>query len=227
MIRGLPIDVTRDSNPRTWKIGFDEPPWKRRRRTSARPGADGPERSARDERRSRAQSLSLRQINRLCLLQIRAQTRRMEICIQLKISGASTPQLSLQRETDAFAETVGAQSRGHRQRDNPFAISNLALSAEEMEMRLPGPIAEVRERSLPGSPSSSPASPPRRARTRAALVRNLCGSTLCVLSCLRKRVTMQNSRMTHGRECRGVWPSASAQPSIRLFEQFSRRKHGG
>jgi len=52
----------------------------RRRRTSARPGADGPERSARDERRSREQSLSLRQINHLRSLKMRAQTCRTEIC---------------------------------------------------------------------------------------------------------------------------------------------------
>jgi hypothetical protein len=105
---------------------------------------------------------------------MRAQTRRTEICDRLTISGASTTQLSLQRETedagpghlsgrlaregesaspgsptptgrrhgpvpaeasfatapDAFAETVGLQSGGHRQRDNPFASSNLALFAE-------------------------------------------------------------------------------------------------
>ena len=38
----------------------------------------------------------------------------------------------------------------------------------------------------------------------------------CVLSCLRKRVTMLNSRMTHDREYR-VWPSGSPQPLIRYL----------
>src|SRR5579862_2111632 len=38
----------------------------------------------------------------------------------------------------------------------------------------------------------------------------------CVLSWLRKRVTVLNSRMTHGREC-CARPSGSAQPSIRYL----------
>ena len=82
----------------------------RRRRTSARPGADGPERSARDERRSREQSLSLRQINHLRLLQVRAQTRPTETGDRLTMSWPCTMPRSLQREAeDAGPEYVSGR----------------------------------------------------------------------------------------------------------------------
>jgi hypothetical protein len=38
--------------------------------------------------------------------------------------------MSFATALDAFAETAGVQSGGHLQRDNLFASSNLALSAE-------------------------------------------------------------------------------------------------
>ena len=49
-------------------------------------------------------------------------TRRRRGPVPAETSFATAP--------DAFAETVGVQNGGHRQRGNPFASSNLALSAE-------------------------------------------------------------------------------------------------
>lgn len=56
----------------------------------------------------------------------------------------------------------------------------------------------------------------REAVGAAALVRDLCSSTRCVLSWLRKCVTTLNGKMPLDREC-PVWPSGSAPPPIRYL----------
>jgi hypothetical protein len=61
------------------------------------------------------------------------------------------------------------------------------------------------------------ASPPRRARTGAALVRDRCSCVPGAFPSMRNRAKTSKGRMTHGRECRGVWPLGSAQPPTRYL----------
>lgn len=79
------------------------------------------------------------------------------------------------------------------------------------------PGAEVREGPLSGKPNPlfrfAAASRPHSSCFSAGPLHQYS----LLLSCLRKRVATPKSRMTHGRECRGVWPSGSAQAPIRYL----------